>query len=306
MEDENKPEEEENHPTHNAEDQPNTEEQPAAEVTPPAEPVVEDNNPETWQDKPVEEPLANASAEKFKEVSNNYDNKGFYQKYVVSPLDSFSNINFFRKGFNNVFTIAAIGIALYSVYLAIWMLLGDDGYFAEIKQQEVFPMIRSIVASLVTVTLSTLTIMVIVGIFWKRSNDFKDSEEEHLSLYLPKLFRLMGEIFAVFPAAMALYTFTAVLLVANPYMPLQELFYGFAEYFDQIPFIAEYFSEGLGTYQEGLGIDGFGDYLDVFFNVGILGIVWGFVTSFLMLFAFYIAAEIISIAIKFFLKRAKA
>lgn len=268
-----------------------------------------DNSGETGQKEDApREPEAQSQPRQestYTAVNDYYESEGYWSKLVANPLNAMSKPDYFKKGWKAILTLSSIIVFCYGVWLLFAELFGDYGYIKSLKNMEVFPMIRSIVASLLSFALSGVVIFVMAGFLWKRANDLRESEDNALMYIVTRLFKLIGEMAAIWPIALAFYTFISVVFVADPYMPLGMLQEGTGElYYRAMKGIFDFNLLEMAGYESGYYIiNDFGDYCKHFFTTGLLGIIKGFIIAFINLFVFYLLADVIEVVFNFLTRK---
>ncbi len=263
--------------------------------------IGEQDEEETFAE--AKEKVEKAKEETTVEIQTHFDEKGYYEKCINEPLNSFESADFFKKGFNNLFTVGAIGLTLYGFYLIAGGLFGDNGYIDRVDKLEWFPLVRSIALSVVTLLLSIFAIAIFVGIMWKRSSDFRDLKENNMLYVFPRLIKTIGELFAFVPFVISLFTLCSVVFVVPikyAFVPAKKIISGFANAYNESPF-ADYVSMNVNTRPR--MASNFSEYFSYLFSDGFGGVIMGLVNGFIILFACYLFAEAIRVVLNFLIRK---
>ncbi|PLX14718.1 MAG: hypothetical protein C0599_18350 [Salinivirgaceae bacterium] len=223
---------------------------------------------------------------------------GFYSKVIAKPLDNLDQQagKVFKNVFYFVFKLAAVGIAIYGIYLLVTGLLGKTGYLTMLKSLNDFELVRSIICFVITFLISAGLFLGIAAIFWKRANDFKHKDFGGAIFLFPRFIKTIGEAIAILPVTAALISFFAIILAAIPYAPIESL----GNMAGSIG--SSMVNEFVGNTFAAVFIETASDYFKLLGD-GFMGLVMGSFMSIGILFATYIFAEFIEIVIYFFIRK---
>jgi hypothetical protein len=223
---------------------------------------------------------------------------GLYSKIIAKPLDNLDSQagKVFKNIFYFVFKLAAVGIAIFGVYLLITGLLGKTGYLTMLKSLSDFELVRSIICFVITFFISASLFFGIAAIFWKRANDFKDKDFGGAIFLFPRFMKTIGEAVAFLPVTAALISFFAIILAAIPYAPIESL----GNMAGGIG--SSMVNEFVGNTFAAVFIETAADYFKLLGD-GFMGLVMGSFMSIGILFGTYILAELFEIIIYFFIRK---
>jgi len=204
---------------------------------------------------------------------------------------------FFKEFFYYALKICALIILVMGMYVILKGLIGKTGYFSNFKVMfSVFETVRSITCFIITFLINILAVVFISALLWKRADHFREKEISSILFLFTRLIRTIGECLCIVPIFAALISFFAILLAAIPYAPVESLISltgGLS-----IPFINNF----IGNTFSALFVQNFQDYLNSFFNGGIIGLLGGAGMSFVILFGAYSIAELFDMIFYFFLR----
>jgi uncharacterized membrane protein YhaH (DUF805 family) len=223
---------------------------------------------------------------------------GFYSKVVTKPLDNLDQKagKVFKNIFYFVFKLAAVGIAIYGIYLLVTGLLGKTGYLTMLRSLDDFELIRSLICFVITFLISLGLFLGIAAIFWKRANDFKEKDFGGAIFLFPRFIKTIGEAVAILPVTAALISFFAIILAAIPYAPIESL----GNMAGGIG--SSMINEFVGNTFAAVFIETASDYFKLLGD-GFIGLVMGSFMSIGILFGTYIFAELFEIIIYFFIRK---
>lgn len=223
---------------------------------------------------------------------------GLYSNVIAKPLDNLDNQagKVFKNIFYFVFKLAAVGIAIFGIYLLVTGLLGKTGYLVMLRSLDEFELVRSIICFVITFVISAGLFFGIAAIFWKRANDFKGKDFGGAIFLFPRFIKTIGEAAALLPVTAALISFFAIILAAIPYAPIESL----ANMAGGIG--SSMVNEFVGNTFAAVFIETASEYFKLLGD-GFMGLVMGSFMSIGILFGTYILAELFEIIIYFFIRK---
>lgn len=159
--------------------------------------------------------------------------KNIYNKYIDKPLSYIDEGPFFAKGFYYFFLLLTAGILLGGIGLIIFSAVNVIEMYG---YMDIFPIIRSVIGSIISLIISLITIVGLALIFFKRSSDLnKESFSGGLVKYYfytinPVLQKIFGECMAFIVLMSSIIGFFGALLnasILNPFFivsaPIMEI-----------------------------------------------------------------------------------
>lgn len=221
--------------------------------------------------------------------------RAFYDK----TLESISSGNFFQKGFYYFLRTIAVLFAIGAVYSIFSELFEAYGYYEKLYQRTQqgahwFLFTRGLLVSILSLGVSLILVLGISYHLWKRAGDIRDSPFRGLFSILIQFVKYAGELVAMVPIPTVLILFFSVLFVAPPFIP--EMFDWF---FKAQPGMIDFLQSPTILYNS---IDSFGTYLKSILAVLFGGALSAVLSIFIILFLFYLIAEILEVLLHFFLR----
>ena len=219
----------------------------------------------------------------------------FFKNMIVNPLEQLDCCTgkVFRNAFFYLLKIASILVAILGLYLIISGFFGKTGYFATLRGSSGFELVRSIICFVITLALNILMFSAISIILWKRADGFIKREFSSVLFIFPKLIKIVGETVSVLPAIASTISFTAIILAAIPYAPVEGLISLTGGMSTAL------INDFIGNTFSAIFVQSFHDYFTLLINGGVLGLIKGFTLSFLILLGTYVIAEFFEIVIAF-------
>jgi len=208
-----------------------------------------------------------------------------FEKYIDAPLNALDREIFFRDGFYFMTLLLAFGVVMGGFYQTLDGLLGDGGYLAWVTEMESFPMMRSLLASMLTILISLLVVIAAAAILVKRARDMRGRPYSSLIGFtsremIPHTIKAYGEIVALFPFAMGLFGLVGAVCATNPYIPLRR---GMVQALEPLSMSGMVSRLGRGS----AGIEEMSDYLEAVLASGLGGLLTSILLSFAVLVLCY-------------------
>lgn len=219
-------------------------------------------------------------------------------KKMTGPMAQLEKDDFFKKAFGIGLKALAAIVILIGVYYLIFGLFGDSGFFkGPFKSfSGGFEKARVVLGLLLSLVLSAGLLAGIGLVLFKRSSDIENGPTGTAENYLPVLLKTYGEIAALFPIFLGLFVFFTSFLDIYIYNPLGDyLAYGAG----MSPFKFGPDISGLTSF---VGITDFKTYIEGFF-MGLQGLIIGIFKAIVVLFFFYLLAELYKIILNYFAKK---
>lgn len=225
-------------------------------------------------------------------VSFSLADKG-YNKLVIPFLEKLDDGNVFKNIITLLLSVLAVGLLLGGIYLTVFGLFGDNGFFKSYISNEGLSggkKVGAFVGLIPGFALSNLTAWALFSILKKRTEEMKAIEYDGLLSFvfvktLPRLILVTGELVFVLILYAGILQIIAALVGSFVYAPLCGL-----------PSTILSIFPGMDSFSRLAPVEIVGDYDN--FRASIMGGVEMIGGSFLLLIVFYIYKEIYTYILK--------